>query len=78
MLAAPAEDHWLPTTDTATARQKLQRAFAAEFLCPITTLQEYLNGDLSEEAIEDAGEHFEVSSVMVRSHLANNGLLPRF
>jgi hypothetical protein len=78
MLAAPAEDHWLPTTDTATARQKLQRAFAAEFLCPITTLQAYLNGDLSEEAIEEAGEHFEVSSVMVRSHLANNGLLPRF
>jgi hypothetical protein len=78
ILAAPAEDHWLPATDTKTARQKLQRAFAAEFLCPIIKLREYLNGDLSDEAIEEAGEYFDVSSVMVHSHLANNGLLPRF
>jgi len=78
MLAAPAEDHWLPATGTKTARQKLQRAFAAEFLCPIAILREHLNGDLSDEAIEEAGEYFDVSPLMVRSHLANNGLLPRF
>jgi hypothetical protein len=77
-LAAPAGDRWLPATDTKTARQKLQRAFAAEFLCPITTLQEYFKGEPSDEAIEEAGEYFGVSSVAVRSHLANNGLLPRF
>jgi hypothetical protein len=78
ILAAPAKDHWLPATDTKTARQKLQRAFAAEFLCPIATLREYLNGDLSDEAIEEASEYFNVSPLAVRSHLANNGLLPRF
>ncbi|MGQ0664985.1 MAG: ImmA/IrrE family metallo-endopeptidase [Pseudomonadota bacterium] len=74
-LLAPREDRWLPATDAKTARQKTQRAFAAEFLCPIDTLQAFLDGDLANEAIEDAGEHFGVSPLAVKSHLANNGLL---
>lgn len=45
-----ADEAWLPTTDTHTARQKVQRAFAAEFLCPIHALMDFLNGDLSPEA----------------------------
>ncbi len=74
-LLAPAADRWLPTTDTRTARQKVQRAFAAEFLCPISALQAFLDGDISGESIEEAADHFDISPLAIRSHLANNGLL---
>lgn len=70
-LIAPSTDLWLPATDAKTARQKVQRAFAAEFLCPIAKLKEYLNGDFSENAIEEAGEFFEVSPVAIDNHLKN-------
>jgi len=66
---------WLASTDLSTSRQKYQRAFAAEFLCPIATLREFLQEDYSETAIEDAAEYFQVSSTTVESMLVNNGLL---
>ncbi|HCL4400875.1 TPA: hypothetical protein N2D31_006276, partial [Pseudomonas aeruginosa] len=68
-------DEWLVSTDIATAKQKRQRAFAAEFLCPINSLADYLNGDYSESSLEDAAEHFNVSDKIVESLLANNGYL---
>jgi hypothetical protein len=75
-ILVPKEDVWLPATDSSTARQKVQRAFAAEFLCPIDALTEFLNGDFSPEAIEEAGEQFGVSELAVKSHLANHGQIP--
>ena len=63
---------WLASTDLSTARQKYQRAFAAEFLCPIDALTTYLNDDFSEPAIEAAAEHFGVSEKTVESLLMNN------
>ncbi|MEB3338078.1 MAG: hypothetical protein VKJ46_11490, partial [Leptolyngbyaceae bacterium] len=66
---------WLASTDLRTSRQKYQRAFAAEFLCPLSSLQAYLGNDYSESAIEDAAEHFSVSSQTIESILANNGLI---
>jgi hypothetical protein len=75
-ISTPVQERWLPVTDTGTARQKTQRAFAAEFLCPISALDEYLQHDFSEEAVEDAGEYFGVSAWAVRSHLANHGRIP--
>jgi hypothetical protein len=77
-VMAPAGDCWLPATDSKTARQKMQRAFAAEFLCPIDALRAFLGDNFSNEAIEEAGERFSVSPLAVRSHLALNGLLPPF
>lgn len=68
---------WLVSADLSTARQKFQRAFAAEFLCPIGTLVEYLGDDFSETAIEDAANHFSVSEKTVDALLMNNGFLPR-
>lgn len=68
-------ESWLTSTDLRTSRQKYQRAFAAEFLCPLNSLQNYLDNDYSESAIEDAGDHFQVSSQTVESILANNGLI---
>jgi hypothetical protein len=66
---------WLTSTDIRTSRQKYQRAFAAEFLCPLSSLQSYLDNDYSESAIEDAAEYFSVSQQTVESILTNNGLI---
>jgi hypothetical protein len=71
-LYAEQPDRWLPITDAATARQKLQRAFAAEFLCPIDSLRAYLGDEFLPEAFEDAAEHFGISEMAVKSHLANH------
>lgn len=72
-----APDQWLANTDLGTARQKYQRAFAAEFLCPIDGLADFLDDDYSEDAIEDAAEHYNVSDQTIRSLLANNHYIER-
>lgn len=72
-----ASEDWMASTDFATARQKAQRAFAAELLCPIDGLLEFLSEDFSEPARDEAAEHFNVSSSTVYSLLANNGYLER-
>jgi hypothetical protein len=75
VLAERMSGQWLTSTDLATSRQKYQKAFAAEFLCPISALQEFLDDDYSESSIEDASQHFQVSLMTVNSLLANNGLI---
>lgn len=75
-LIAPEMDIWLPQTDTATARQQVQRSFAAEFLIPIENLLSHLDGSLANDAFDDAGEYFNVSPLAISSHLANNGYIP--
>lgn len=76
MLPTTQKDRWLPATDTKTARQKMQRAFAAEFLAPAGALQTFLNDDLTDEdRIEEAGKHFRVSSWTIQSQLVNHGLV---
>ena len=64
-LMADTNDRWLPVTDAKTARQKMQRAFAIEFLCPIQSLTEFLGDDFSSDATEEAAEHFGVSHTAV-------------
>ncbi|QOY87878.1 ImmA/IrrE family metallo-endopeptidase [Paludibaculum fermentans] len=75
-IRSNAEEIWLPSTDTSTVRQKVQRAFAAELLCPIDALSEFLRDDYSPAAFEAASETFGVSERAVESHLANNHLIP--
>lgn len=75
--AACGSENWLVSADLSTARQRFQRAFAAEFLCPIDSLVEYVNGDFSESALEGAANYFSVSERTVDSLLMNNGFLPR-
>ena len=77
-LIAPDNDLWLPATDSRTSRQKIQRAFAAELLCPINSLDEFLSGDYTPERIEDAAEHFGISPLAISSHLANNNRISRW
>lgn len=75
LLIEQANSEWLTSTDLSTSRQKFQRAFAAEFLCPIASLQEFLQNDYSESAIEDAAHHFQVSQRTIETLLVNNGML---
>lgn len=74
-LVVDAGERLRPATTAATYRQKMQRAFAAEFLCPIESLMDYLDADFSDEAQQQAAERFKVSPLAVASQLANNGFL---
>ncbi len=78
-LVAPRSDKLLPAAPRAkTQRQKFQRAFAQEFLCPYPDLIEYLgSAEPADEVIEDAAHHFVVSSRMVETILVNKGDLER-
>ena len=69
------EARWLASTDLSTSRQKYQRAFAAEFLCPIEALISFLDGDFSSYAIEEAVAKFDVSEKTIESLLLNNGYI---
>ncbi len=67
----------LVCTTGKTYRQKYQRAFAQELLCPYTALIERLGTvEPDEEAISEAAEHFAVSSILVNTVLVNKGHLP--
>lgn len=71
-LFGPASDRLLPATDGHTTRQKQQRAFAQELLCPYADLADYVGGRIGEEDVEAAAEYFDVSPVLVASTLKNN------
>ena len=71
------EEPLLPATRAATYRQKAQRSFAAELLCPIEALTELLSGDFSSESTEDAAARFHVSERTVLTLLGNHGLIDR-
>ena len=68
-------DRWLASTDLGTSRQKYQRAFAAELLCPLDALMSFLDGDVSTYAIEEAAVNFQVSEQVVTNMLLNNGVI---
>lgn len=67
---------WRVSSDVCTARQKRQRAFAAKFLCPTEALTQFLGGDFSDTAIEEASEYFAVSEITVKWLLVNNCQVP--
>lgn len=67
----------LPATSTYTYRQKVQRAFAAELLCPFDVLEDMLRADTAGDVIEDAAQHFNVSERTVRTLLVNHRRLNR-
>lgn len=72
-----AERDWLVASDCRSARQKQQRAFAAEFLCPIHALESYLAGDYSDSRQEAAAAYFNVSELTVKTQLVNNEKIER-
>jgi len=77
-ITAAPEDRLLPATSAKTGRQKFQRAFASEFLCPYRELKAELGNKFpSDDDIEDMAEKYAVSSLLVRTSLVNKGDLPR-
>ena len=64
-------------TRAYTYRQKMQRAFAAEFLSPFAAVDAMLDGDYSAEAQADAAEHFQVSERTILTLLVNHRRLDR-
>lgn len=76
LVSAPGS-HLLPATHSVTYRQKYQRAFAAELLCPFDALEHTLRDDYSLEAIQDAAAYFSVSPLTVRTLLVNHERLAR-
>lgn len=76
-LCVDGEEPLLPATQSYTYRQKVQRAFAAELLCPFEAVDAFLGGDLSEEHCNDAAERFKVSPLTIRTLLVNNGRIER-
>lgn len=75
LLYGKCGQSWLASTDLRTSRQQYQRAFAAEFLCPVDSLLAYLDNDYSDSAIDDASEYFNVSQQTIETTLINNGLI---
>lgn len=76
-IAAGESGRLLPATRAYTYRQKLQRSFAAEFLCPFVALDDWLDGDYSPERQDDVAGHFNVSPLTVRTLLVNHGRIDR-
>jgi len=76
-LVSRGNDRLYPATRAYTYRQKLQRSFAAEFLCPFDAVSNFLKGDFNEESIDDAAAHFNLSERAVRTILVNHKVLDR-
>lgn len=78
-VTAPAGDMLLPASTTArTYRQKFQRAFAQEFLCPYSELQKQFDVDQSsDDDIAEAAEIYGVSTFLIKTTLVNKGTLDR-
>lgn len=76
-LLSTREEALSPATDAFTYRQKMQRAFAAELLCPFDAVRAMLDGDYSPENRQFVANHFDVSEMTIRTQLANHRLIDR-
>ena len=77
-IVTNGEDVLLPATDAKTSRQKFQRAFAQEFLCPFSELQEYFDHEVpSSDDVHVAADYFDVSPLMIQTTLVNKRVLDR-
>lgn len=68
---------WLSATSSGTFRQKIQRAFAGELLCPINSLKNFIGtNNINIELLDEAAEYFNVNTLVPVLQLYNNHLLP--
>ena len=77
LIYKDSNKEWLIASDYKSSRQKAQRAFAGEFLCPIHSLEDFLGGDYSETNREKAADYFNVSILTINTLLLNNGIIER-
>ena len=77
-LLSNDKERLVPATHARTVRQKFQRAFAQEFLCPYPALRERLQTDkATEDDIIEAAQYFHVSPLLVKTTLVNKGEMER-
>ena len=77
-ITAPQDELLLPLTRAHTSRQKFQRAFAQEFLCPIEELEAFLGiARPGDDEIDDAAAYFEVSPLTIKTTRVNKGIMER-
>lgn len=78
-LDAETPEQLVPASDAATQRQKFQRAFAQELLCPYADLKEFIGDRAPDDPIiEDAADYFDVSPLLIKTTLVNKGALDRW
>lgn len=65
------------SSECKTYFQKMQRAFAAEFLAPISEVATFVEKNVTSETIGRAATHFAVSPQTIAHSLANNGVIAR-
>ncbi len=66
------------SSDSKTYSQKLQRAFAAEFLAPIDEVKNFVEPNVTNETVKKAATHFSVSPRTIAHSLTNNGVISKF
>ena len=76
-LLEQQEEPLIPVMRSFSYRQKRQRAFAAELLCPFEQASQLLDLEFSEESQERMAAEYRVSPMLVRTQLVNKGLLER-
>ena len=75
-ILANAQEPLIPVMRSHSHRQKRQRAFAAELLCPFEFAKRLIDTDFSVESQEQVAADYQVSPMLVRTQLVNNGFLP--
>ena len=67
-----------PLSAARSGRQKFQRAFAQEFLCPFDDLRSYIPDETpADDDIHAAARHFHVSERLVQTTLVNHNVIDR-
>ncbi len=67
-----ADERLYPATRSSSYRQKMQRAFAAELLCPFVAVDDMMEDDYSEERRSKVAAQFQVSPFVIQTQLLNN------
>ena len=67
-----------PLSAAKSGRQKFQRAFAQEFLCPFDDLRSYIPDETpTDDDIHGAARHFHVSERLIQTTLVNHNVIDR-
>jgi hypothetical protein len=74
------EEPLRPATGAMTSRQKFQRAFAAEFLCPSEMIRQRFSERLNQgrvgDAVAELSSEYKVSEQLILHHMQNRDILP--
>jgi hypothetical protein len=77
-LITSGNERLLPLTGMKTVRQKFQKAFAQELLCPYNELKEFLgDSPWNDEILDDAADHFDVSPLVIKTIQVNKNQMDR-